>query len=84
VKVRQNLNLNPNPNPNPNPDPFAMTAPHCDGPVRFLRTLRTLMLVHEIRTSAIDDPVARCVCRSVCLSATRLRPAKGAERSEVL
>jgi len=36
--------------------------------------------MHEMRTIATDDPVAWCVC----LSVTRLRPAKAADQAPVL
>jgi len=33
--------------------------------------------MHELRTIATDDPVARCVCRSVCHAWRRLRSTNG-------
>jgi len=38
--------------------------------------------MHDMRTIATDDPVAWCVCQSVCNAL--LRPAKTAKRIEVL
>jgi len=35
--------------------------------------------MHKVRRS-VDDPVACCICVSVCLSVTSMRPAKTVER----